>query len=148
MMEIRLMTKEDVPFVAKLENETFAEPWSEKSLLDFLEHNYAYFFVADVNGEIAGYIGSYKAGTSMDITNVAVFENHRRKGIAASLVKAVINNAKEKKCEMVNLEVRESNEKAIRLYEKEGFKTIGIRKNFYSKPTENAIIYQYEFCEI
>ncbi len=145
MIEVRPMTKADASVIAKLEMEIFAEPWSEKSLLKFLEHDYAYFYVAENCGEIAGYIGSYEAGDSMDITNVAVFPYYRRKGIAGSLVKTVVQNAKEKSCEVVSLEVRESNDNAIRLYEREGFKAVGIRKNFYSKPTENAIIYQYEF---
>ncbi len=145
MIEVRSMSENDVPDVAEIEEKYFSEPWSEKSIKDFLKHEYAHFYVAESEGSIAGYIGAYEAGDSMDITNVAVSDEFRRCGIGGMLVKQIIKDAKGAKCTMVSLEVRESNEKAIKLYEKEGFSYVGIRKNFYSKPTENAIIYQYVF---
>lgn len=145
MIDVRNMQEEDVEAVALLEERTFAEPWSAKSLNDFLKHGYAHFFVAILDDKVAGYIGAYEAGDSMDITNVAVEEAYRKCGIGSSLVRKVVESARAAGSVMVSLEVRESNVRAIRLYEKEGFEYVGARKNFYSRPVENALIYQYVF---
>ncbi|MBE5940596.1 MAG: ribosomal-protein-alanine N-acetyltransferase [Lachnospiraceae bacterium] len=147
-MIIRKMTFEDAQAVALIEKDNFSEPWSEESLNDFLKHDYSHFFVAEKDDRIIGYIGAYIAGDGMDITNVAVDKNERNQGIGGKLIDSVFECAKAHNCPVVNLEVRESNLSAIGLYEKKGFKSLGIRKNFYSKPVESAIIYQYEICEI
>lgn len=138
------MKLEDCEQVAQIEKEAFADPWSEKSLKDFLEKDYAHFFVATDKDAIIGYIGSYITIDEMDITNVAVLEAYRGKGAGNSLLLAVIECGRREGCVGINLEVRESNATAIGLYEKNGFVSLGKRKNFYSHPTENAIIYRYE----
>lgn len=138
---IRHMTKDDVNGVAEVEKECFASPWSEKSLSEELENGNAYFFVADVGGEIAGYIGTISVFGECSVTNIAVKEKYRNKGIASSLLQRAILNSLYMGDEFITLEVRKSNTPAISLYEKFGFQKMGERKNFYRLPQEDAYIY-------
>ena len=90
--------------------------------------------------EIAGYVGAYLAADELSITNVAVFSSYRRCGAANQLMKALDAFAQEKNLYGITLEVRVSNNAAIALYEKNGYEKSGIRKGFYSKPKEDALI--------
>lgn len=137
---IRKMEQKDIPYAVEIENECFSLPWSKKSFEDSLALKYGYFLVAEAEGKVAGYVGMYKVANEGDITNIAVASNCRRRGMAAKLLETLINDAKEQELYDINLEVRESNRAAIALYEKFGFENLGIRKSFYEKPVENAII--------
>ncbi len=141
MPVVRYMTEEDVTGVAEIEKECFASPWSEKSLSEELENGNAHFLVADINGEIAGYMGTISVFGECSVTNVAVKEKHRNKGIASSLLQRAILNSLYFGDDFITLEVRKSNTPAISLYEKFGFQKMGERKNFYRLPTEDAYIY-------
>lgn len=139
-LEIRKMTKEDTAFVARLEAECFSSPWSQQALEAELSNEKAQFFVASVWQENAAYMGMHIVLDECYITNVAVGEAFRRRGLGEALVKNAVSVAREKDCSFITLEVRKSNEKAIALYEKCGFENMGERKDFYSSPKENAII--------
>lgn len=140
---IREMTESDIQEIAELEKECFGEPWSEDSLKDELTNETARFYVLRDNEKLLGYIGSNNICNEVYITNVAVNGACRGKGYGKKLVNHLLKQSELEKALFVTLEVRESNENAIKLYEKCGFKKIGERKNFYSKPTENALIYTY-----
>lgn len=142
-MRIRLMTAEDVPAVAAIEKECFSEPWSEQGFLDGM-NNSAIFLVAEEEEQIAGYIGMYVSEPEGEITNVAVAQSARDRGMGASLVAAMQQWALEHGVERIVLEVRVSNAPAIHVYEKKGFVTIGVRKNFYRLPTEDAGIMEWQ----
>ena len=75
------------------------------------------------------------------IDNIAVFYNYRGFGIGTALLKHLINVSKDENCDFLTLEVRVSNKPARKLYEKLGFKEVGVRKNFYDQPREDGIIY-------
>ncbi len=77
------------------------------------------------------------------ICNILVHENFRNMKIATSIINKFIKYAQNYNLSFLTLEVRESNFKAINLYKNCGFKNMGIRKNFYKLPTENAIIMTY-----
>lgn len=139
-IEISRMTEADIENIAKIEQECFQDPWSEKSLFEELENPVADFFVAKIDGETAGYIGSFNVVGEVSITNVAVCEKFRKKGVATRLLEQLEKVSREKNAEFITLEVRESNENAIALYRKCGFSEVGLRKNFYSHPTENAVL--------
>lgn len=135
------MTAEDIPAVARLEQECFAEPWSENALAESLaDANYVFFVAAFLDETVAGYVGAYLAADELSITNVAVTASYRRCGAANQLMKALDAFAKEKNLYGITLEVRVSNSAAIALYEKNGYEKSGIRKGFYSKPKEDALI--------
>lgn len=145
---IRKMTQNDIKDIAELEKECFSEPWSEDSLKDELTNETARFYVLRDNEKLLGYIGSNNICGEVYITNVAVNETTRGKGYGKQLVNHLVQQSEHENALFVTLEVRESNENAIRLYEKCGFKKIGERKNFYSKPMENALIYTIYLKEI
>ena len=138
-MIIRRMTFEDVKSVAQIEAECFSMPWSETSFEDSLAREDTVFLVC-VDEEVVGYIGMYLSFEEGEITNVAVTPSYRQRGCGNLLMEAVKKEAKARNAECVILEVRVSNEPAISLYKKNGFEEIGIRKNFYEHPNEDAII--------
>ncbi len=140
---LREMTESDIKEIAELEKDCFSEPWSEDSLKDELTNETARFYVLRNNEKLLGYIGSNNICGEVYITNVAVNKGCRGKGYGKILVNHLLKQSETEKALFVTLEVRESNENAIKLYEKCGFKKIGERKNFYSKPIENGLIYTY-----
>ena len=139
-MTIESMTVDDISQVAEIERQIFSIPWSEKAFKDSMESDNTIYIVAKEDNNVAGYAGMYLSFEEGNITNVAVNPSGRRKGIGEKIVRDILNRAYEKGVRDVFLEVRETNSAAIALYEKIGFKEEGIRKNFYEKPKENALI--------
>ncbi len=140
---VREMTESDIKEIAHLEKECFSEPWSENSLREELNNETARFYMLRDSASLLGYIGANNICNEVYITNVAVNSKHRGKGYGKALVNHLIKQSELERAFFITLEVRKSNENAISLYEKCGFKNVGERKNFYSKPTEDAIIYTY-----
>jgi ribosomal-protein-alanine N-acetyltransferase len=139
-MLVRNMTVEDISAVVKIEKECFSLPWSEKSFEESIPREDTIFLVCEEDESIMGYIGMYLSFDEASITNVAVASQFRKRGCAKQLVIAAKKAAKEAGAASIFLEVRFSNEPALSLYKKEGFENIGIRKNFYQHPVEDAII--------
>lgn len=140
MLEIVKMKKEHISQIAALEKECFKDPWSENMLISELESEIAHYFVAQNEGSVLGYIGMYVTADIANITNVAVKKENRRCGIAGSLLKVLINEAKKQKLCFVTLEVRVGNSPAIALYTQMGFKEEGRRKGYYRDNNEDALI--------
>lgn len=141
---VEKITAEHISQIALLEKECFSQPWSESALAEELANENSHFLVA-VSDSVLGYIGVQEICGEAYITNVAVFKNYRKSGIGRALLRAACDGAKSRDCEFITLEVRESNAPAIALYESEKFEKAGIRKNFYSSPTENGVIYTKYF---
>ena len=140
-MLIRKMTLADVDRVSELEAANFSMPWSKESFCEILNNSDAIYMVATQDDEVIGTCGIITAVGEGDICNVVVDERFRGNGIGYSLVKAVMESAaKEKGVNAFTLEVRVSNLSAIGLYEKLGFKSVGVRPKFYQKPVEDAMI--------
>ena len=137
---VRKMQPEDLSQVCEIEKENFSLPWSEKSFLESMERTDTVFLVALMNEEVAGYVGCYCIAGTGEITNVAVKTSHRRKGIGGKLLEKLYEEGALLDTQEFFLEVRESNEAAIGLYLRQGFEKEGLRKNFYEKPVENAVI--------
>ena len=137
---------EDVEKVAEIEKICFSKPWSENSFKNALNDSNSKFFVARLGSDIVGFSGMYiAAGAEGYVYNIAVNPLFRKKGIGTILTKKLINYAKENNLEFLSLEVRKSNNSAISVYEKCGFEKIGIRKNFYESPVEDALIMTFYF---
>ena len=143
-MKIVKMQECHVPQVAALEGICFRDPWSEKSVASELGNPLSYWLVAVEGETVLGYIGSQTVLDESDVMNVAVSPEHRRKGIAQALVVALADGLREKGSSKLTLEVRTSNSSAIALYEKLEFRQIGLRKNYYRNPREDALILQKE----
>lgn len=140
MIMVRLMEENDTTEVAAIEKEVFSMPWSKQAFSDALQDTKALYLVAEENDRIVGYCGVYNIVGEGDITNVAVAESERGRGIAGKMLTGLLEEGSAHGIEAFTLEVRSSNAPAIHLYEKLGFVTEGIRKNFYEKPTEDALI--------
>lgn len=141
-MEIKNFSAEYVDDVANIEKICFSKPWSREAIADELDNSVARFLVADIGGTAVGYIGIHIVLGEGDIMRVAVLPEYRKSGIGRALLEECFSS---NELESVFLDVRENNIPAIRLYESFGFKNIGIRKNYYSDPTENAILMKKDF---
>ena len=146
MMNITIekMGESHIEQLAVIEKECFSTPWSENALREELENSYARFLVAVCDGEVSGYIGAHNILGEVYITNVAVSQKHRRKGMGEKLINSLISLCESENAEFITLEVRESNKPAINLYKKMNFKDVGKRKNFYENPREDAILMTYK----
>ncbi|MCH5321400.1 MAG: ribosomal protein S18-alanine N-acetyltransferase [Eubacterium sp.] len=140
---IKPFTEKYLDDVCEIEKICFSNPWSKEDLEKQIDSVTSHFLVADVDGRAVGYMGLQIFSGEGYVTNVAVLPEFRGQGIA----QALINEQMKNKMDFITLEVRESNIPAIRLYEKTGYKNVGIRPNFYSNPTENAIIMTRYFNE-
>lgn len=140
-INIRRMTGEDVPAAAALERECFSQPWSENAYRSALANENAVYLAAETeDGSFAGMCGVLDILGEGDISNVAVRESFRRQGIAERMLRELMREGKKRGIAAFTLEVRASNEAAVRLYEKLGFACEGCRKNFYENPREDALI--------
>lgn len=134
------MNESHVKQVAELEKICFSDPWSENSVASELNNPLSVWLVAEENGIVCGYVGSQTVLDETDMMNIAVHPDFRRKGIAAALIAELVRLLKERGSRILRLEVRESNAPAISLYETMGFTQLGLRKNYYRNPKENALI--------
>ena len=144
-MMIVKMNEGHVKAVAELEKICFSDPWSENSVASELKNKLALWLVAEEEGKVAGYIGSQTCTDESDVMNVAVHPDFRRRGIAETLVNALVEELRAIESRCLTLEVRASNVPAISLYEKLGFAQIGRRKNYYRNPREDALIMRKEW---
>ena len=145
-MEIVKMNADHVEAVAAIEKECFGvDAWSVRSVSSELENKLALWLVAVEDGAVAGYVGSQTVCNETDMMNVAVTADFRRRGIGKELVLALVEELKAIGSKCLTLEVRDSNTPARTLYEKLGFQQIGLRKNYYRNPKEDAYILRKEF---
>lgn len=144
-MIITSMTKDHVAQVAALEKACFSDPWSEKSIAGELDNPLSLWLVAMEGNCLAGYVGSQSVLGEADMMNVAVDPAFRRRGVAEKLVNALVERLAGGGSHCLMLEVRASNAPAIALYGKLGFRQVGLRKNYYRNPRENALILRKEW---
>lgn len=129
MITYRRMTAADVDAVYAIELATFPTPWTLDSFhYEMRENQYAHYIVAEDETEIIGFCGMWLVIDAAQITNVAVVESARGKGIGEALMKEAIRVAREAEMEVMSLEVRVTNMVAQNLYRKLGFQNGGIRK--------------------
>lgn len=143
-MRIVKMQLEHVAAVAEMERQCFSDPWSEKSVASELDNPLSLWLIAEVDGVVAGYVGSQTVLDSADMMNLAVSPSFRRQGIGERLVNCLTEELKEKGVKTLLLEVRVSNEPAKELYQKLGFEIVGKRPRYYEKPREDALILRKE----
>lgn len=137
---IRPMEVSDTEQVELIEKQIFSMPWSQKSFEDACQSEDNIYLVCEMNGQIAGYCGLWTVLGEGNITNMAVSGGFRRLGIAEALMKEMEKRGMSKNVVTYFLEVRKSNEAAVNLYKKMGYVQIGVRKNFYEKPVEDALV--------
>lgn len=136
------MTADHLDDIARLEQICFSRPWSRRMLAEELENQCAAFLVALEPGtdKVIGYAGLLVMADEGYITNVAVFPEYRRRGVAEQIIQVFCDFAQGNHLAFLTLEVRPSNAPAISLYNSFGFEEVGRRKNYYDLPREDALI--------
>lgn len=145
-MEYILMDESHIEAIAGLEQQCFSDPWSIRSISSELENPLSLWVVAMDGSVLAGYVGSQSVMGWADMMNLAVLPEYRGKGVGASLVLELIRRLQDNQVSCLTLEVRISNEPAIRLYEKLGFTEVGRRPGYYHNPKEDALILRKEWA--
>ena len=143
-MIIRKMKLEDVPQVAAIERLCFSAPWNENMIISSWESRLSCWLIAEIDGCVAGYVGSEAVLDSADMMNIAVAPEYRKRGIAEALIKALVEHLQQRDILFLLLEVRVSNAPAIALYNKICFEQVGRRPKYYTNPREDALILRKE----
>ncbi|HBY21660.1 MAG: ribosomal-protein-alanine N-acetyltransferase [Clostridiales bacterium GWE2_32_10] len=142
---IKRMTNGDINDIVELEKKSFHNPWTKEMFENELMHDNVYYFIAEHNNNLIGYVGFWHIVDEAHVTNICVDSSAQRNGVGMLMMGHLIDFCKSKNIIGVTLEVRKLNEKAINFYHKLGFKNEGIRKNYYSNPQEDAIIMWMKF---
>ena len=132
--------EELLPQIEQLERLCFSMPWTIEMLRSQLPDERHEFLTAERDGEVLGYVGMMYVLDEGYISNVAVSPVQRRQGIGDALIAELMERANKLELSFVTLEVRSSNAPAIELYKKHGFVPVGLRKNYYDLPKEDAIL--------
>ncbi|PAT02698.1 ribosomal-protein-alanine N-acetyltransferase [Candidatus Izimaplasma bacterium ZiA1] len=139
-IKIRKMDISDIPFVYDNEIKIFGRSLGEKTLYnEILYNDLAHYYLAVIDNQRAGYIGSWFTLPNAEILNVFVLEQYQKRGVGNALLCKVIDLCKELDIIYLSLEVRESNLSAINFYKKLGFKREAIRKGYYENK-EDALL--------
>lgn len=138
---IRLATTEDAKSLSAMEQAIFTDPRSEATFRSSIElDDNAVAIVAESDGLVIAYADVYRAYDELQLNNIAVQPEYRGNHIAENMMNILKESTRELGCIAITLEVRKSNEAAIRLYEKCGFYKVGIRENYYLDNGEDAIL--------
>lgn len=145
---IRKMTIEDVEQVFEIEKLSFTLPWTKDSFYyEMTTNENAYYVVAETKQGVVGYCGMWLVLDEAHVTNIAILPDERGKKLGERLMRAAMDTAKGQGAVLMTLEARVSNEPALNLYRKLGFKNGGIRKRYYTDNSEDAIVMWVNFNE-
>lgn len=140
MLLLREMSIGDSDQIEQLEQEIFNDAWTKAGIEETFRQSHAFVVVAEENNRIKGYCIVYYVMDEAEIARIAVDNNHRNSGAGGKLLKKTEEFCMEKGVTRLLLDVRMSNETAIRFYRHHGFTEDGIRKKFYEKPEEDALL--------
>ena len=139
-IEFRRMQTSDADEIAAIEEMTFAMPWSRKDFWAEAVNENAIYIVGTIDDKVAAYAGAWISFEEAQVTNVAVHPDYRGQGIGTILFAKLVEEVKTKGVTAITLEVRPSNNAAIKLYENFGLKSVGRRKGYYLDNGEDALI--------
>lgn len=134
------MKIKDLDQVLAIERLCFEQPYSREILAQELGISAAQLWVVPHRRKIVAYIDFWMVADELELVSVAVRPKYRRRGLGQHLLSGMIEFGKKHQVSSIYLDVRNSNEKAKRLYEKLGFQTVGLRKRYYSDNQEDALI--------
>lgn len=148
--QLRQMTHEDMPAVIALEKAAFRNPWSPELLRRELDHEWSTILLAEEpqpsgSRNLLGLAIFWIVQDEVHVLNVAVAPEHRRRGVGRVLMDEVLARGRHRLCSLATLEVRRSNEAAIGLYKSLGFRSVGVRPNYYVDEKEDAIVMVLDF---
>lgn len=141
-MEYRIVNAElrHIEQLEQIEQACFSMPWTKEQLKGQLPDSCHVFIAAESGEVVLGYVGMMYIIDEGYISNVAVAPEYRRQGIADALIDELTRRAAALDLAFVTLEARQSNSPAIALYKKHGFVPVGVRKNYYELPKEDAVL--------
>ncbi len=145
-MKIRPMTLDDVSFVYEIEKRTHITPWSESILHDCVVVGYSCFVLVD-NNFLCGFLVARQIKKQCHLLNLCIAPEHQSKGFGKTLLIYLMEGIKDS-CDVIQLEVRASNNIAKKLYEKYGFEETGLKKNYYADKdgtSEDALLLSYQW---
>ncbi len=145
--DFSLLTKNDIEELMRVEESAFASPWTRQMFLDELANSFSEYWIIRVDGRLAAYGGFWLVADECHITNIAVDADYHHLGLGTLMVKHLIQRGRGLGVKGITLEVRPSNIKAIKLYEKAGFKEMGRRSHYYEDNGEDAIIMWLYFAD-
>ena len=138
---IRLAERRDVNELLGLEQAQFPEPWTKNMLLDEITNTETRrYTVAVRQGAIVGYLGVMFVLDELHVNTIGTLPGFEGRGVATSLMDDAWRDARERGVVRATLEVAASNQRAQRLYSRYGFKPVGIRKNYYARTREDALV--------
>ena len=137
-----LSSEADIDDILRIESISFTNPWTREMYLSELEHrDVSFFYIArDAVGEAIGFCSCWLVLDEIHINNLAVLPEHRRSGVASALIEHVLKVGGARGAHRATLEVRRSNEPARKLYEKFGFAVTAVRRGYYTRPDEDALV--------
>lgn len=143
-LTIRKAAAADLPAVMGIEREQFSNPWPAEHFQAELANSFSHFYVAEEreNSVLAGFLIFWQLGDELELHKIAVAKAHLQRGHGSCLMDFFIRRARSWHCRQAVLEVRAGNAAAIRLYEKYAFQPIGRRRDYYSFPSEDALVFQ------
>jgi [ribosomal protein S18]-alanine N-acetyltransferase len=139
-MNFRPMLAVDLDQVTEIEKVSMPSPWSKELFEEELKREQAHYFVMEEGNQVAGYMGYWEAPEEAHIITLAIHPDFRNRGLGRQMIDSCMGFAVKRGARLATLEVRESNDAAHRLYEKCGFRTIAIRKKYYSDNLEDAVV--------
>lgn len=140
-LQFSVMLPEHLDQVLAIELKSFPIPWSHQAFMfEMTENDFAFYIVALLEGRVVGYAGMWLVLDEAHITNVAVHQDLRGRGVGRALMAELLGRAAVLGAERISLEVRPSNQAARTLYKSLGFADRGIRRKYYSDNNEDAII--------
>lgn len=139
-LTVRAMRLADLDEVMVIERRSFSAPWEESTFRGLMRRPSAALLVAETDDELTGYSVMWFAADEGELGDIAVVPERRGEGIGRRLLRESISVAASRGTRSLYLEVRESNDVARRLYEKVGFNVVGVRKQYYTEPVEDAIV--------
>jgi ribosomal-protein-alanine N-acetyltransferase len=136
-----LVDPEEIEGVLVVENASFTNPWTRQMYEAELEHGArSHFLLAKAEGRIIGFISYWYVVDELHINNLAVLPTHRGQGIASAILARLLEEGQRAHVVRILLEVRQSNDPAKRLYERFGFVVGGVRRGYYTHPSEDALV--------
>ncbi|OGK88138.1 MAG: ribosomal-protein-alanine N-acetyltransferase [Candidatus Rokubacteria bacterium GWC2_70_16] len=145
-LSIAPMTLEDLDEVLPIERASFKTPWSRAAFrYEITQNRVARCIIARAGSRLVGYLCLWEIGHEIHITNLAVHQECRRRGIARVLLEETLAGGRARGVLLAFLEVRPSNVEALGLYESLGFRVIGQRKGYYFDTGEDALIMEADW---
>ena len=143
--QLRRMQATDVESVLEIERRNFRDPWTRRAFLAEIKAGpVSQPMVVEYDDRIIGYVVPWFVADELQIANLAIHEDFRRRGLARQTIGQLCEIALQKNCKVAHLEVRHTNTAARELYESLGFKTTTVRRAYYG-PAEDALLMSKNF---